>query len=346
MSSWLERFGLAFVALEFRERSQPQIPSTPTDLIDNRPDSILFSPLRLLVHHCRVLGYIPFVFYNLFRRPKRTAQAIASYYALRQSALWRRLVRGFLTLGSSRQPKMVRAQTKPYDANKQYLLCAHPHGILNGSWWNLICRFGLKIVDNLELIMCVAPAVQWYPLYGELFGDRVTDASRQTIERILRKTNLTPCLIPGGFSEATFTNAHPDVEYAYIADRYGFIKLAIEAKVDIIVAYSFGLNDMYKTLEWQRHWRAVQAQALGLPTVLWAGPFLLGNVPYTEKITVVTFDPFPTSQYTVDQLEQAHADYCDYLKRCFDEHKASCGAGHKRLEFIGKSVPPQLVAKL
>ena len=88
-------------------------------------------------------------------------------------------------------------------------------GILNGSWWNLICRFGLKIVDNLELIMCVAPAVQWYPLYGELFGDRVTDASRQTIERILRKTNLTPCLIPGGFSEATFTNAHPDVEYAY-----------------------------------------------------------------------------------------------------------------------------------
>ena len=116
--------------------------------------------------------------------------------------------------------------------------------------------------------------------------------------------------------------------------------------MDIIVAYSFGLNDMYKTLEWQRHWRAVQAQALGLPTVLWAGPFLLGNVPYTEKITVVTFDPFPTSQYTVDQLEQAHADYCDYLKRCFDEHKASCGAGNKRLEFIGKSVPPQLVAKL
>ena len=32
----------------------------------------------------------------------------------------------------------------------------------------------------------------------------------------------------------------------------------------------------------------MKAQALGLPTVLWTGPFLLGNVPFTEAVTVVT----------------------------------------------------------
>ena len=97
---------------------------------------------------------------------------------------------------------------------------------------------------------------------------------------------------------------------------------------------------MYTTLEWRRHWRAVQAQKLGLPTVLWSGPFGLGNVPHTEEIHVVTFDPFPTSTYTVDQVAQAHRDYLDYLQRCFESKKAECGAGHKRLEFIGKSQPP------
>ena len=194
--------------------------------------------------------------------------------------------------------------------------------------------------------MCVAPAVQWYPLYGELFGDRVTDASRQTIERILRKTNLTPCLIPGGFSEATFTNAHPDVEYAYIADRYGFIKLAIEAKVDIIVAYSFGLNDMYKTLEWQRHWRAVQAQALGLPTVLWAGPLSARQRALYREDYGRHLRSLPHVAVHGRPARASARRLLRLLEAMLDEHKASCGAGHKRLEFIGKSVPPQLVAKL
>lgn len=74
----------------------------------------------------------------------------------------------------------------------------------------------------------------------------------------------------------------------------------------------------------------------------WRGPlgWLLGNVPYTEDITVVTFDPFPASMYTLDQLQQAHADYLVYLKRCFDEYKVEAGAGHKELQFIGGSKKP------
>ena len=311
------------------------------DLVDERPDARLLAPLRLAVHHGRVVGYFPLLLWSLLRHTKRTMQAVIVYYMLRfGSSQWRDGVRGFLRLGASRRPRLVRAQTKPYDASKRYMLCAHPHGILNGGWWNLISRYGLKLVDGLELIMCVAPAVQWYPLYGELFEDRVTDASRKTITRILRDTKLTPCLIPGGFSEAVFTNASPDVEYSYIADRLGFIRCAIEAGVDIIPAYSFGLNDMYWTLPGARHWRGVKAQASGVPLVLWSGPYGLGNVPFTEEITVVTFDPFPTSQYTLDQTAQAHADYMAYLKACFDSKKAEYGAGHKRLEFIGRTKPP------
>ena len=110
--------------------------------------------------------------------------------------------------------------------------------------------------------------------------------------------------------------------------------------MDIIVAYTFGLNDMYRTLEWKRHWRGVKAQALGLPLVLWWGPYLLGNVPYTEAVTVATFDPFPASAYSPEQAEAAHADYMAYLRKCFDSRKAECGCGHKELAFIGSRTPP------
>lgn len=79
---------------------------------------------------------------------------------------------------------------------------------------------------------------------------------------------------------------------------------------------------------------------------MWSGTVPLSNVPLTEELHVVTFDPFPTSQYTLDQTAQAHKDYLDYLKICFDSRKAECGAAHKRLEFIGKSKPPQQRSKL
>lgn len=81
-------------------------------------------------------------------------------------------------------------------------MAAHPHGILNYGWFNLIARYGqLALVDGLRLVMCMAPAVQWYPVYGEIFEERATDASAASVRRVLR-AGLSPAIIPGGFSEA------------------------------------------------------------------------------------------------------------------------------------------------
>ena len=97
---------------------------------------------------------------------------------------------------------------------------------------------------------------------------------------------------------------------------------------------------MYRTLEWGRHWRAKTAQATGVPLVWWWGPWLVNNVPYTEDVTVVTFDPFPASKYGIHQVAQAHADYCKYLHECFESRKVDAGYPHKRLEIIGRHTPP------
>ena len=330
--------------------SSPYSPEPESDdakmgssLHTSQPDdmSLHIVLLRALVHSGRVLGYLPLLLWSLVRWPRRTACGIMTYCGVRQSQAWQGGIRRLLELGSSKRPRLLRAQTRPYDPSRQYLLAAHPHGILNYGWWNLICRHGLHLVDGLELCMCVAPAVRFYPLYAELFGDRITDPSKRTVMRILKETTMTPALIPGGFSEAAYTNAHPTVEYAYIADRIGFVRSAIEAGVDIIPAYTYGLNDMYDTPSLWRHWRAVKAQALGIPLLYWFGPFgPISNVPYTEDVTVVTFDPFPASQYSIEQAPQAHADYMLYLERCFESKKAEAGAAHKTLEFISKGVPP------
>jgi hypothetical protein len=96
---------------------------------------------------------------------------------------------------------------------------------------------------------------------------------------------------------------------------------------------------MYHTLSPGRHWRAKIAQKTGLPLVVWWGKYGT-SMPLHENHVTATFDPFPSSQYTIDQLDQCHSDYLKYLKQCFDEHKAKFGYGHKTLVFIGKNKPP------
>jgi len=334
----------------------PDEPTPLNPIFEPLPeDSLIYEPLRTIVHSMRVLGYMPFVLWSLLRHPRRTVGLASAYYFLRNtSTTWNESVRRFVALGSSSKPRLIRAQSKPYDKSKQYLLAAHPHGILNFGWWNLIARFGLDLVDGIKLVFCMAPAVQYYPLYGEIFGDRAKDPSAETIRKVLRTTSFSPAILPGGKNLLIYGftplpplptlrpgHAHPTIEYNYIADRMGFVRLAIEHKIDIIPAYSFGLNDMYVTFARWRQWRAIKAQAWGLPMVFWTGPMggWIMNNPFTEAVTVVTFDPFPASSYTLDQVEQAHEDYLVYLERCFESRKAQCGASHKTIEFIGRKGP-------
>ena len=122
-----------------------------------------FHFLYPMLHSARVIGYAPLLVASLAFRPICTLLAVTGYYTLRfQSPSWRRAVVRLAGLGSSRRPRLLRAQTKPYDPNRQYLLAAHPHGILNYGWFNLIARFGAgPLLDGLKVVMCMAPAVQW-----------------------------------------------------------------------------------------------------------------------------------------------------------------------------------------
>merc|ERR1712061_801315 len=102
---------------------------------------------------------------------------------------------------------------------------------------------------------------------------------------------------------------------------------------------------MYRSFDWRRHDRAKWAQATGVPLILWYGQYGT-NVPDFEDTVTVSFDPFPASQYSPSELKTAHADYCAYLKACFDTHKGCCSATrNKELIFLGGHTPPPLIHK-
>ena len=111
---------------------------------ERAPEPLLRRAATAAIHSARVLGYLPVVAVSLILLPAQTVSATAAYYAIRfSSPAYRRAVQRALAAAASRRPRLVRAQRAAYDPKRQYLLAAHPHGILNYGWWNLISRYGL-----------------------------------------------------------------------------------------------------------------------------------------------------------------------------------------------------------
>ena len=178
-------------------------------------------------------------------------------------------------------------------------------------------------------------------------GKYVTDASAKTVRKILSKGDSI-MLIPGGFGEAVYTGASEDYDHVYLAGRVGFLKLAVERGIDVAPVYGFGVASAYSGLhifEGSRHWRAVMSQRTGLPGLLPFGKF--GSaVPYDESYVTVLLDPFPTSKYALDQLEQCSQDYAAYLQRCFDAYKGcKASEAHKELLVVGEHVDHDMALK-
>jgi len=307
-----------------------------------------------LAHSWRMFGYLPWLAMALKKYPRRVIMSVIAYYSLRlNTKWWNDSVHKFLRYAASPDPTIIRANKEKYDKTKQYMICIHPHGMLVCGWWTLLCRHGysdeegsvahqrgIGILDDIEGYLCVAPCVKYFPFHGEVYQSKGTDSSADTIRDILQVKKMCAGVAPGGFSEAIYTNYRPNEEVAFILERYGFIKIAIESKVDIIPSYTFGVNHMYSTMDAAQHQRAVWSQRLNLPFMIYWGKS--GSaVPYNEHTVTVTFDPFPSSTYTLDQVEEAHRDYCVYLKKCFDEYKfVTESTKNSELVFAGRQQQP------
>lgn len=318
-------------------------------------DNLLHKLAHWVVHSGRVQSYLGPLLLMLFLRPYETVRAVFVYYALRRAQLWNRLVHRFIQFGCSRKPRFIKAQRVPYDPHKQYIISSHPHGILACSLYNMVgmdCPsstnegFGKRfhVMDDLNVTLCATDAIQFFPFHGEIYYGRVSDVTMKTMRRIILETKndpkpMSPLLLPGGFSEACYAGYSDDYDVSFIKGRTGFIKLAIEQGLDIIPTYSFGVTSMYKVSNWRLFQRATLAQKIGLPLVMWRGKYGT-NVPFYENTVNVSFDPFPSSSYSLDEADLALEDYCKYLKVCFDAYKGCCEKSkHKELIFAGRHDP-------
>jgi len=220
-----------------------------------------------------------------------------------------------------------------------YLFGYHPHGIIGvgavGTFGMMTSGFDrlFPAVDVRLLTLKINFYVPFFDLLISFLG--MCDASRESCNAILGDQDdpKSLCLVLGGAKESL--EAHPGRMRLYLANRKGFVKVALENGATLVPVFGFGENELFDQVANPQGSvvRKIQNQLqkrMGFAIPLFHGrgvfQYNYGLLPKRIPIDVVFGKPIACprmtkAEITPDVVDEYHRRYCAELKNVFDAEK-------------------------
>eukprot|EP00775_Hariotina_reticulata_P008038 gene8038-8233_t len=166
----------------------------------------------------------------------------------------------------------------------------------------------------------------------------IRPVTRQCMKKLLSH-NRCVVLVPGGVQECLFMQK--DSETAFLKNRKGFIRLAMQTGAAVVPCFAFGQGGTYS---W---WRPgppllsesfVQAMSrrIGFVPLMLAGRWG-SHIPHKSRMTVALGKPIavPHLDSPPDELLQQYLDkFIQAMQELFDKHKATAGYPDYKLHIM------------
>jgi 2-acylglycerol O-acyltransferase 2 len=228
-------------------------------------------------------------------------------------------------------------------AYESWMVCYHPHGlipcgfVLNGALRARAKQPGavpswLPLVANCSGVQ--APVLFNIPILRHIllsFGCCVP-ATKQGMHALM-KAKTTFGIIPGGSEECSIHVTGE--EHLYLRKRMGFIKYALQYGYTVVVAFTFGESDLYRSLSIMRPINLFLVKRFGFILPLFAGCWFCPLLPRTdvELHTVVgkALSLPRIDEPSAEDIEKWHGIYMVELEALYEEHKAQFGYAGRKL---------------
>ena len=200
-------------------------------------------------------------------------------------------------------------KTTELDIEQQYVFGIHPHSVLP---FGAIIGMGINLdslFPGLEYRVLAATFVFFVPFYREinLWGG-IVDAARYSALRVL-ESGKSVALVPGGATEALYTDPNEDV--VYLRKRRGFIKLALQHGAPLVPVFSFNEANTYKLLNTD-NWPTIERIKAKFQSLTGLSlPLITNIIPRKTKITIVVGTPIPTPHL----IDPSPAQVSEYLNK-------------------------------
>ncbi|XP_066555631.1 diacylglycerol O-acyltransferase 2 [Amia ocellicauda] len=233
-------------------------------------------------------------------------------------------------------------KTHPLLPSRNYIFGYHPHGIM---CFGAFCNFGTEATGFSKKFPGIRPYLATLdgnfrmPVLREyLMSGGICPVNRDTIDFILSRngTGNAVVIVVGGAAESL--DCAPGVNAVTLKNRKGFVKLALQQGADLVPVYSFGENEVYKQLifekdSWGRLIQRKIQKLLGFAPCLFHGCGLFsddtwGIVPYSKPINTVVGEPITVPRIekpTEEQVGQYHDMYINSLLKLFEKNKTKFG---------------------
>ena len=210
--------------------------------------------------------------------------------------------------------------------DRRYVCCYNPHGAFaTAGICYAMAEFRLhKNMRKLDGSLCGASALFYVPFVREiLLILGVRDASKKTMQALLA-ANRSIGMQPGGIWEQLHTDHKK--EQCFCMRKLGFMRLALEHGMPIIVVYAFGESQLYTTYPWAYNLRRWIAQNfyLGIPLITGRFGLPFPIIPHATPITIVSGSPIevgpPNPNPTAADLKVVYEKYEAELHRLFNKY--------------------------
>ena len=251
--------------------------------------------------------------------------------------------------------------------NESIMVCYHPHGLipcgfsLNGAvraraqdnatylppWlplnasvsgvqapvlFKIPVRLHAECLPHCMLSACLIWQVLRHILLA--FGCCVP-ATKEGVHHLL-STRTTFGIIPGGSEEvALHQNGR---ENLYLKKRAGFLKYALQHGYTLVIAFTFGESDLYKSVSALRPLNLWLVKTFGFVLPIFWGTWFFPLLPRRDVPLHTVFGKalhLPKIENpTAAQVAEWHATYMRELEDLFDRHKGQFGYGDRMLKFF------------
>eukprot|EP01101_Sappina_pedata_P002538 TRINITY_DN12771_c0_g1_i1.p1 TRINITY_DN12771_c0_g1~~TRINITY_DN12771_c0_g1_i1.p1 ORF type:complete len:341 (-),score=42.29 TRINITY_DN12771_c0_g1_i1:113-1135(-) len=220
---------------------------------------------------------------------------------------------------------------------RTYVLGYHPHGIIGVG---AMCNFATEatgfgaMFPGLNLRLLTMHSNFKVPFHRELLLSLgVCSVNEESCNHILSLgAGNAIMIVVGGAKEAL--DAHPGAYTLTLANRKGFVRVALQNGSSLVPVISFGETDLYEQVEnpegsrLRRYQDRLQKHfGMSFPLVKGRGVFGMGYgiLPHRKPIHTVVGAPIHLPKIkkpTREQISEYHSLYIEKLRQLFEDHKA------------------------